>query len=118
MTQTTESNKIITRHYRCNYCNETHSVSIKKRLIDNQPKYPFPYVFLHNSIKEGTPKELLTILYFDRDAQVRGQEILEFGNDNLFSKEQVVAMMEPLMEEVRILRKENLSLKAKLKELK
>jgi hypothetical protein len=91
---------------------------VDKDMLENQPKYPFPYVFLHNSIRDGDPIELLTILYFDKEGQIRGQEIQEFGNDNLFSKEQVVAMMEPLMEEIQILRKDNLRLKERIKELK
>ena len=108
---------IITK-YRCNFCNDMHDVRIKKKLLESQSKYPFPYVFLHNSIKKGEAKELLTILYIDREGKVRGQEIQEFGNDNLFSREQVMAMIEPLMKEIRFLRQDNLKLKAKIEKLK
>lgn len=112
-----EKNDTITKFYSCKYCGETHKVTIGKDMLENQPKYPFPYVFLHDSIRGGDPIELLTILYFDKEGQIRGQEIQEFSSDKLFSKEQVVSMMEPLMEEVQILRKENLRLKQRLNDL-
>lgn len=113
-----EEKQYIVKKYRCNFCNAMHDVRIKKSLLKAQSKYPFPYVFLHNSIKKGEAKELLTILYIDREGKIRGQEIQEFGNDNLFSREQVMAMIEPLMKEIRILRQDNIKLKKRIEELK
>jgi hypothetical protein len=63
-------------------------------------------------------KELLTILYIDEDFRIRGTQIEELGNDNLFSKAQVVSITENLMEEINILREENIRLKELNRELK
>jgi hypothetical protein len=108
----------VLKKYLCKYCNKMHEVKLNKDLCKGRKKYPFPYVFLHDSIKESEYKELLTILYIDKDFKIRGAQIEEIGNDNLFSKEQVVSITESLMEEIKILREENIRLAKKNKKLK
>ncbi|MBD3196282.1 MAG: hypothetical protein GF317_14585 [Candidatus Lokiarchaeota archaeon] len=110
-----ENGNYIVKKYRCNICNKTHDVKLNKQYFKGRTKYPFPYVFLHDSIKNGENKELLTILYIDKDFKIRGAEIQELDNDNLFSKEQVIGIVKPLIEELNLLRKENLELKEELK---
>jgi hypothetical protein len=94
----------INRQYNCKICNETHKIELPKNLGDGRTKYPFPYVFLH-----GKPKDILTILYIDKDLQIRGAEVQE-GTNDLFSKEQVVKMATNLIDEVDRLREDNLRL--------
>lgn len=112
-----DKENFLIKQYRCNFCNAMHDVRIKKSLLDAQTKYPFPYVFLHNTIKNGEAKELITILYIDRDGKVRGSEIQEFSTNDLFSKEQVMAIVEPLIKEIRILQQDNIKLKKQIQEL-
>ncbi|TXT62858.1 MAG: hypothetical protein BAJALOKI3v1_480001 [Promethearchaeota archaeon] len=106
--------EFITKHYNCKYCNKTHEIQISKEMLENRRKYPFPYVFLHDNIQDGQVSELLTILYIDQDGRIRGQEIQELDNDNLFSREQVIAIVKPLSEEIERLREDNQILKQKL----
>jgi len=110
--------EFISKHYNCKYCGKTHEIKISKKILEGRQKYPFPYVFLHDNIKDGQIKELLTILYIDKDGKVRGQEIQELDNDNLFSKEQVVSIVKPLMEEIENLRQDNELLKQKVEKLR
>ncbi len=102
-----DDESIITRHYNCNYCKTTHKIKLNKNIAIGRKKYPFPYVTLHDTIVDGSEvKEILAILYIDKDLHIRHQEIQEFDEGNLFSKEQVMAMTRPLMEEITILREE------------
>ena len=80
---------IITRHYHCKYCGTTHKIELNRNITEGRKKYPFPYVTLHDSIINGNEvKEVLAILYIDKDLHIRHQEIQEFEDGNLFSKEQ------------------------------
>jgi len=108
----------IERTFRCNICNKTHIVKLNKSLIEGRTKFPFPYVFLHDKIHENNYDELLTILYIDKNLQIRHSEVQVMDYDSIFSKEQVVAMMKPLLEEIDILRTELESLKTQLISLK
>ncbi|TFF88950.1 MAG: hypothetical protein EU550_00280 [Promethearchaeota archaeon] len=108
------SEEFITKRYICNVCHKTHEISLNRKLVENRKKYPFPYVFLHDFIENGENKEVLTILYIDKGLKIRGAEVQELQEDNLFSKEQVVAIVQPLMEEIENLRNENLDLREKL----
>ncbi len=99
--------QIITRYYNCKYCGETHKIELDKKIAEGRNKYPFPFVSLHDSIVEGNDiREVLTILYIDKDLQIRHAEVQEFGEGHLFSKEQVMAMTSPFREEITILREE------------
>ncbi len=105
----------VTKNFRCRACNETHKVKFDKRIIEGRTKFPFPYVFLHDN-KEH--KELITILYVDKNLSVRHSEIQELGTDLLFSKEQVVALTKPLLEEIELLRDELEKAKAEIYSMK
>ncbi|TFG08682.1 MAG: hypothetical protein EU539_01715 [Promethearchaeota archaeon] len=96
----------VEQKFRCKICNKTHTIKLNKKIIEGREKFPFPYVFLHDHIHGEEYKEHLTILYIDNNLQVRHSEVQELDYDSLFSKEQVVAMMKPLLEEIDILRNE------------
>ncbi len=112
-----KKNNIVTKHYTCPVCNSTHRVKLSKDIIKGRKKFPFPYVILHNSIKNNEFKEVLTILYLDKDLQIRSSEIQELRDDNLFSKTQVVGMTQALMDENRRLREDVDALTKKLNKL-
>ena len=113
-----DNEDFIERPFRCTICNKTHTVKLNKKIIEGRKKFPLPYVFLHDSIKGVEHKEVLAILYIDKNLQIRHSEIQELGYDSLFSKEQVVAMMKPLLEEIDLLRTEVETLKKQLTSVK
>ncbi|MBY9007932.1 MAG: hypothetical protein KGD63_14415 [Candidatus Lokiarchaeota archaeon] len=106
------------KYYRCNFCNATHEITIKKSILDGQSKYPFPYVFLHDSMTNGDLQELLTILYIDSNGKIRGTEIQKLGDNNLFSKEQVFNIVKPLVEEIERLQEDHSKLTKQIEDLK
>ena len=112
-----KKNNIVTKHYTCPICNSTHKIKLSKDLIDGRTKFPFPYVILHNSIKNNEFIEVLTILYLDKDLQIRSTEIQELRDDNLFSKTQVIGMTQSLMDENRRLREDVEKLTKRLNKL-
>lgn len=113
-----EEDESIERHFSCNVCGVTHRVRLNKKLVEGRTKYPFPYVFLHDHIDGVEHKEVLTILYVDKDLQIRHSEIQELGYDSLFSKEQVEAITKPLIKEIELLRHEIKKLNREIDELK
>jgi len=98
-----ENNDKIEKRYRCKVCNKTHTVELDKNICDGRAKYPFPYVILHDSVQNGEVQELLTILHIDRNCTIRAAEVQHFEG-HLFTKEQVIAITNPLMEEIKMLR--------------
>ncbi|MFX1237135.1 MAG: hypothetical protein ACFE8P_05375 [Promethearchaeota archaeon] len=103
----TKDDDIIVRHYNCKYCGTTHKIELNKKIAEGRNKYPFPFVSLHDAIIEGNDiRAVLSILYIDKDLQIRHAEVQEFGEGHLFSKEQVMAMTSPFREEINILREE------------
>ena len=102
----------ITKQYNCKICNETHKIELPQNICEGRTKFPFPYVFLH-----GDQKNILTILYIDKDLQIRGAEVQE-GTNDLFSKEQVVKLATNLIDEVDRLREDNLKLMRDLDDLR
>ena len=98
------SKELVERVYKCKICGTTHVITLKKDIFKEFTTFPFPYVFLH-----GELKDILTILYLDRDLEVRSAEVqrLFFSDDNVFSKDQTSNIVEQLMEEIERLRKEN-----------
>jgi len=106
--------EIIERYFDCRVCNRNHKVKLNKKILEGRNKFPFPFVYLHDHINGVEHKEVLAILYIDNNLQIRHSEIQELGYNSLFSKEQVIAMMKPLLEEINILREEVENLTAKL----
>ena len=100
------NDEFIKRTFHCKICDKNHKVKLKKNLIEGRTKFPFPYVYLHDHINGVEHKEVLTILYIDKNLQIRHSEIQELGYDSLFSKEQVQAITKPLIKEIELLRDE------------
>ncbi len=105
----------VVKKYNCKICKETHDVELNKGLLEGRERFPFPHVFLH-----GDLKQLLTILYLDKDLQIRGAEVqnLRIDDANLFSKDHTTSIVENLMNEIERLRLENEKLCKELDELK
>ena len=108
-----KNDDFVTKHYHCRLCNDTHEIQLRKTLIEKQFKFPFSHSFLH-----GELKNILTILYLDKNLEVRGVDVQQLRDDDIFSKEQVVSISDTLMEEIERLRMENELLQMELGELK
>lgn len=115
---TDKKNNVVTKRYTCPICKSTHKVKLSKDILNGRKNFPFPYVILHDSIFNNEFKEVLTILYLDKDLQIRSSEIQELRDDNLFSKTQVVGMTQALMDENRRLREDVEELTKKFNKLK
>lgn len=113
-----EDDETIERHFNCKICQTSHRIKLNKNLIEGRTKYPFPYVYLHDHINGVEHKEVLTILYIDKNLQIRHSEIQELGYDSLFSKEQVEAITKPLIKEIELLRDEIKKLNREIDNLK
>ena len=108
-----KNDDFVTKYYHCRLCNDNHEVQLRKTLIKKQFKFPFSHSFLH-----GELKNILTILYLDKNLEVRGVDVQQLRDDDIFSKEQVISISGTLMEEIERLRKENEALQIELKKLK
>ena len=106
------------KYYRCPICDMNHKIKLSKDLLKERTKFPFPYVILHDSIHNNELKELITILYIDKNLQIRHTEIQELKDDNIFSKDQVVAMTKTLFEENERLRQDVIRLTDEVNKLK
>lgn len=96
--------------YYCPKCKKTHSIKLNKNLSKNKSRYPFSYAYLHSS--EGNLKDLLTILYLDKDLQVRGVDVIVIQDSiGIFSEELTREITEKLMDEIVNLQEENFQLK-------
>ena len=98
--------QIVRRPYRCKICKQTHMIELNRKMLEGREKFPFPHVFLHDHLEGTEFKEILTILYIDKNLQIRHSEIQETDGNQLFSKEQVDAITKPLLIEIQILREE------------
>ncbi|HUW90921.1 MAG TPA: hypothetical protein VMV43_10470 [Candidatus Nanopelagicaceae bacterium] len=105
-----ENSEKVLRSYHCRVCDTTHKVSLQKKIIENQSKFPFSYFFLH-----GELKNILTTLYLDRHLEIRGVDVQKLTDDDIFSKDQVVSITSTLVKEIEELRNENEELRLKLK---
>ncbi len=97
------------RNYFCEVCKNNHDIKLSKNLLENRQKFPFSHSFLH-----GELKNILTTLYIDKDLEIRGVDVQELTDDDLFSKDQVISITDTLMKEVERLRIENLKLNKQL----
>ena len=105
-----EESEYIIRHYHCHYCNTTHDISLPKKISEKQSKFPFSYFFLH-----GELKNLLTTLYLDKHLQIRGVDVHQLTDDDIFSKDHLLSITSTLVKEIEELRKENEELQLKLR---
>jgi hypothetical protein len=113
--------EFLNRLYNCPKCKKTHTVKLRKDLFENKSSYPFSYAYLHSS--EGNLNDLLTILYLDKQLQVRGVDVIEIQDSvGIFSEELTRKITETLMDEIVSLQEENFQLnellnKIEIKEL-
>ncbi len=96
-----EKSDMVTIRYPCPVCNTNHTLELPADLPEHQVKFPFPYAYLH-----GNTRDILTILYLDKQLKVRGTEVKQLGDgtDDIFSKDQARDITVKLMEEVEELR--------------
>ncbi|MHA1734337.1 MAG: hypothetical protein ACTSU5_20550 [Promethearchaeota archaeon] len=101
--------------YPCPVCGTTHDLDLPADLPESQVKFPFPYAYLH-----GETRDILTILYLDKQLKVRGTEIKQLGDgtDDIFSKDQALDITTKLMEEVEMLRSQLAELTEKYEALR
>ena len=99
-------------HY-CRVCDDIHVIKLSNRMIKTHIKFPFPYFFLH-----GELKNLMTTLYIDKDLQIRGVDVHELSDDDIFSKDQVKTITNTLVTEIERLQTENANLAKKINKLK
>ncbi len=116
MTVKNDSNNSILRFYRCSVCNSTHQILLNKNLINGRTKFPFPHIILHSEIVKNVLKEFLVMLYVDKDLQIRGAELL-IGNEDFFTREQMVEITNKLMQEIELLRQDNVRLSDQIHKL-
>ena len=102
-------NDFVIRVYDCRLCKQQHEIKLSKQLSIDHEDYPFPYTFLH-----GDLRNILTTLYIDQNLEIRGVDVRELTDSDLFSKDQVLTITNTLMEEIEQLREENESLRDKL----
>ena len=101
------------KHYYCRICDKEHAIQLRKNITQGHERYPFSYIFLH-----GDLKNILTTLYIDKDAQIRGVDVQELTDEDIFSKKQVVSITAKMMGEIERLRRENSILLDEINELK
>ncbi|MHA1281493.1 MAG: hypothetical protein ACTSQP_03225 [Promethearchaeota archaeon] len=102
----TKEIEYITRFYNCPKCKTTHSIKIPKNCSENRNRFPFPYAFLHSS--QGNLQDLLTIIYLDKQLQIRGVDVIEIkDSEGIFSEELTKAIIEKLMDTIVNLQEEN-----------
>jgi len=108
-----KNDDFVVKNYYCRICNNTHEIKLRKNLTEKESKFPFSHSFLH-----GELKNILTILYLDKKLEVRGVDVQQLRDDDIFSKDQVVSISTTLMEEIERLRTENEKLQKELIKLK
>ncbi len=104
-----DESELVSRFYECPKCKVAHNIKLPKSLAENRQRYPFPYAYLHSS--PGKLKDLLTILYLDKELQIRGSEIVESDQSDIFSEELTKEIMDKLTERINSLEEENVQLK-------
>ena len=101
------------KQYYCRICNKEHTIKLRKNIAEGRERYPFSYIFLH-----GNLKNILTTLYIDIDAQIRGVDVQELTDDDIFSKDQVISITTKMINEIERLRRENIILLDEINVLK
>ncbi len=90
-----EHSEIVTRRFNCKVCGTTHEIKLNKKLAEDRNRYPFHHIYLH-----GDLKDILTILYIDKELQIRGVETEVMSREDIFSKEHMVDIIEKLVNEI------------------
>jgi hypothetical protein len=83
--------------YMCDICKTQHKVQLPADLASKHTHFPFSYFHLH-----GDAKDVLATLYLDANLKVRGVEAtkLDTGLDDIFSKGQMMSIVQNLMDEI------------------
>ncbi|MHA1146749.1 MAG: hypothetical protein ACTSR8_00725 [Promethearchaeota archaeon] len=109
-----EDTDFVLKHYTCKVCNNaSHTVKLNKKLVEGRSRFPFPYITMHSEVLNDELKEFMVMLYIDKDLQIRGVEPLT-EEDAFFTKEQMLEITGKLLEEIEVLREENLRLVERL----
>lgn len=103
----------VSREYYCRVCDDMHIIKLSNKMIKKHDKFPFPYIFLH-----GELKNFITTLYIDKDLQIRGVDVHQLSDDDIFSKDQVMTITNTLVTEIERLQRENANLVNNINELK
>lgn len=106
--------KTVTREYICDACGQQHKVQLPEDLASRHTQFPFAYFYLH-----GDAKDVLSTLYLDADLKIRGAETqrLETDLDDIFSKGQMLSIVQNLMNEIERWRRDYEDLKKKYDEV-
>ena len=107
--------KNVVRRFECPKCKKMHVVKFPANFADNRDTYPFPFVYLHSSIEDL--QDLLTILYIDRNLQIRGSDVFRVEGGDIFSEGLAKKISEKLMEEIIALQTENSELEEENQQL-
>ncbi len=99
--------------YRCNLCKQNHEFILDKDIINKQTSFPFPYYDLH-----GDLRDILSLLYIDKDFKVRGVETKRLVEDKIFSQDFTSDITQKLMNEISRLEEENKKLREEFARLK
>jgi hypothetical protein len=96
-----EQSEFITRIFNCKICGTTHEVTLNKKLAEGRNRYPFHHIYLH-----GDLKDILTILYIDKELQIRGADTELLSREDIFSKEHMNEIIGKLVNEIETLRQD------------
>jgi hypothetical protein len=107
------NNEYIKREFYCRICKKTHKINLNKKIMTRESKFPITHIYLH-----GELKNILTTLYIDKDLQIRGVDVHELHDDDIFSKDHVTKLINTLMGEIERLQRENARLTGKLHSIK
>lgn len=97
-----ESDQVV-RTFKCSFCKTVHEITLNRKLAEGRTRFPFAHIYLH-----GELKDILTILYIDKDLEIRGVELerLAITDENIVSKEHMLDIIEKLVKEIEELRED------------
>ncbi|MHA2001193.1 MAG: hypothetical protein ACTSVU_03790 [Promethearchaeota archaeon] len=119
------SKEIVVRQYHCPVCKTRHNVELSSVLVKNKTYFPVSYFYLHKF--EGETKgnldlvdaDVYTVLYIDKQLQIRGVEAATQDTDgNFISKQDVRKMMDYLTNHITDLQRSYDELALKYEKLK
>ncbi len=96
-----EDDDYVSRIFQCKVCGTHHSIKLNKKLAEGRNRYPFSHIYLH-----GDLKDILTILYIDKELQIRGVDTEVLSREDIFSKEHMVEVVGKLVDEIEKLRQD------------
>ena len=92
----------VSRSFYCQVCRETHKLTLKTSVLENQKNFPFVYIYFH-----GNDDEILTTLYLDANLTIRGAEGIKLDNiEGNFNQKKSELLIKKLAREIMELRKQ------------